>query len=153
MHGVESSTKMMADIVHLGMAVVAAGDAVIGTGGHDLVEFDLAVLPTLLGMPGLQEPTATTTAVIVRFVRCHFNDVFLADHRFDDIAQVVCDRVAKALADDLAGILDREGDAKFFVPVGIDLQAPFPYPFSVILIDRRYFKVVLDVELFQPGPD
>ena len=45
MNGAEFSTEMMTDIVDLSMAVVAAGNTVVGTGGHDLVEFDLAVRP------------------------------------------------------------------------------------------------------------
>lgn len=45
MNGAERSAEMMTDIVHLGMAVVAAGDTIVGTGGYDLIKFDLAVGP------------------------------------------------------------------------------------------------------------
>lgn len=153
MHCVVGAAKMMSDIVHLGMTVVAAGYTVIGPGGHDLVELDPAVLAAFLGVSRLQESPAAAAAVIVRFVRRHFNDVFFADHRFDDKPEIIGNCIAIALPDDLAGVLDGEGDAQFLIPVGIDLQASFPDPFGIVLIDGSYFKVVLDVELFQSGPD
>jgi hypothetical protein len=153
MYGIVGAAEMMTDIVHLGMTVVAAGYTVIGTGGHDLVEFDLAVLAAFLGVSRLQESPAAAAAVIVRFVRRHFNNVLLADHRFDDKPEIIGNRVAITFTDDLAGILDGEGDAEFLIPVGIDLQASFPDPFGIVLIDGSNFKVVLDVELFQSGPD
>jgi hypothetical protein len=36
-------------VVDLGMAVVAGGDAVLGPGGQDLVGLEFAVVPTLIG--------------------------------------------------------------------------------------------------------
>ena len=61
MHGLIISVKMVPDIVHLGMAVVAAGDAVVGAGCRDLVELDLAVGPPLLREARLEEAAATTS--------------------------------------------------------------------------------------------
>lgn len=147
------AAEMMADIMYLGMTVVTAGNAVIGPGLDDLVELDLAVGPPLLGIARLQEAAATATAVVVRLVRRHLDDVFLADYRFDDKAEIIGNRIAKALADNLAGILDGEGDAKIFIPVGVNFQPPLANPLGVILVDGSNFEVVLDIEFFQSGPD
>lgn len=129
------AAEMMADIMHLGMAVMTAGNAVIGPGLDDLVELDLAVGSPLLGIARLQEAAATTAAIVVRFVRRHLDDVLFTNHRFDDEAEIIGNRIAKALADDLAGILDGESDAEIFIPVGIDLQPPLTNPFGVILVN------------------
>ena len=111
MHGIVRAAKMMANIVDLGMTVVAASDTVIGTGGQDLVEFNLAVFPAFFGVPRLQESAAATAAVIIRLVWRHFDDIFFADHCFDDKTKIIGHRIAKALADNLTGILDGEGDS------------------------------------------
>ena len=153
MHGVVRPAEMMADVVDLGMAVMAAGDAVIGAGFHDLLEFDLAVFSAGLGKARLQEPAAAAAAVVVGFIRGHLYDVFLTDHRFDDKAQIVGDGIAKGFADNLAGILDGEFDLQILVPVGVDLQPPFPDPLGIVRIDGSYFKLVLDSEFFQSSPD
>jgi hypothetical protein len=153
MDGLVGAAEVVPYIMHLSMAVVAAGDTVIGPGGDDLIELDLAVSPPFFGETGLQEAAAAAAAVIVRLVRRHLDDVFLADHRFDDKAEVIGHRVAETLTDDLAGVLDGEGDAEIAVPVGVDLQASFTDPFCIVLIDGSYFEVVLDVKLFQSGPD
>jgi len=64
-HGSIMCSIVMTDIVDLGMAVVAASDAVIGPGFHDLVEFNLTVGTPFIGETRLQEATATATAVVV----------------------------------------------------------------------------------------
>ncbi len=115
------SMKMMADIMYLGMTVVTAGYAIIGAGGNNLVKFQFAVGPAFFRISCLKKAAATAATIIVRFVRGHFDDVFLADHRFDDIAQIIGNGVAKTLAHDLAGILDGEFDFQVLVPVGVDL--------------------------------
>ena len=144
---------MMPDIMDLGMAVMATGNAVIGAGGDNLVKFDLAIGSTFLGISRLQETTATAAAVIVRFIRRHFDDIFFADHRLDNKAQIVGDRIAEAFANNLTRILDGEFDFQIFVPLGTDLQTPFTDPFGIILIDGCYFKVMINIEFFQSGPD
>jgi hypothetical protein len=135
MDGIVLAAEMVADVMDLGVAVVAAGDAVVGAGGHDLVELELAVGPPLLGVAGLEEAAAAAATVVVRLVRRHLDDILLADDRFYDEAEVIGDGVAEALADDLAGILDRELDTQLLVPVGVDLQAPLADPPGVVLID------------------
>jgi hypothetical protein len=49
--------------------------------------------------------------------------------------------------------LNREFNLQILVPVGIDLQSSFADPFRIVLINGGYFKVVIDVEFFQSGPD
>ena len=71
----------------------------------------------------------------------------------DHEAQVLGNRIAEALADDLAGVLDREFDFQVLVPVGVDLEFAFTDPLGVILVNIFDFKVVLEVEFFQSGPD
>lgn len=153
MYGFVGSMKMVPDIMNLGVAVMATGNTIIGSGGDNLVKFHLAVGPALFREPGLQKAATATAAIVIRFVRGHFDDVFLTDHRFDDIAQIIGNGVAKAFADDLAGILNREFYLQILVPVGIDLQSSFTDPFRIVLINRGYFKVVIDIEFFQSGPD
>jgi hypothetical protein len=147
------SMKMVPDIMDLGVAVMATGNAIVGAGGDDLIKFHLTIGPALFREPGLQKAATTTAAIVIRFVRGHFDDVFLADHRFDNIAQIIGDGVAKAFADDLARVLNGEFYFQILVPVGIDLQTPFADPFRIVLINGSYFKVVIDVEFFQSGPD
>ncbi len=137
----------------LGMAVMATCNTVIGAGGDDLVKFDLAIGSTLFGKSRLQETTAATTAVIVRFIRRHFDDIFFADHRFNNIAQIIGDRIAETFANNLARVLDGKFDFQIFIPLGTDLQPPFTDPFRIILINGCYFKVMIDIEFFQSGPD
>ncbi|KJR97895.1 MAG: hypothetical protein VR65_23060 [Desulfobulbaceae bacterium BRH_c16a] len=153
MNGAERSAEMMTDIMHLGMAVMAAGNAVIGAGGHDLVEFDLAVVPAGFSETGLQEAAATTATVVVRLVRRHLDNVFRTDHRLNDKAQIVGNDIAEAFSDDLAGVLYSECDFALLVPVGADFKPSFPDPFGVVTIDGSNFKFVVDIEFFQSGPD
>lgn len=120
-NGLIRSMEMVSDIMNLGMAVMAAGNTVVGPGGNNLVKFQFAVGPAFFRISCLEKSAATTATIIVRFVRGHFDDVFLADHRFDNIAQIIGNRVAKTLAHNLAGILDGEFNLQIFVPVGVDL--------------------------------
>jgi hypothetical protein len=83
----------------------------------------------------------------------HVDKVFFTHHGFDYITQIVGNRVAEALAYDLAGVLNREFDLQVFVPVGIDLQFAFADPTGIIFINAFDFKIVFEVEFFQSGPD
>ncbi len=112
---------VMPNIMDLGVTVMATGNTVIGTGGSNLVKFHLTVSPAFLGISCLQKATATATAIIIGSVRRHLYDVFFANHRFDNETQIIGNRLAKTLADDLAGILDGKLYLKIFIPVGIDL--------------------------------
>jgi hypothetical protein len=125
---------MVANIMDLGMAVMAAGNTIIGPGSDDLVEFYLAISAALFGKSRLQESTAAATAIIIRFIRGHFDDIFFPHHRFNNKPQIVGDWVTKTLSDNLAGILDGEFYLAILVPVGIDLQSPFTNPFCIVLI-------------------
>ena len=153
MDGVVFRPEMMADIMNLGMAVMAAGDAVIGAGFNNLVELFLAVGPSGFSKARLEETTTTTAAVVIGAVRGHFNDVFGPDDRPHDIAQVLGDLLAIAFADDLAGILDGKFDLQVLVPIGTDLETTFANPLGVILVDGSNFKIVFDTEFFQSSPD
>jgi hypothetical protein len=144
---------MLAQLVNLGMAVMAGGDTVIRLGRLNLAVLDLAVLEALLLEPGLQEATAAAAAEIVGAVGLHVDEIFLADHRFYNETQVLGNRITVALADDLAGILNREFDFQVLVPVGIDFEFSFTNPFGIIFVNAFNFKVVLEVEFFQSGPD
>ena len=50
-NGTVATTKMMADIVNLGMAVVATCDTIISSGFYNLVEFNFAVGSAFFGEP------------------------------------------------------------------------------------------------------
>ena len=147
------SAVVFAQFMDLCVAVVAGGNTVIRFGCLNLVVLDLTVFKPFFLEPGLQETAAATAAEVVRPVGVHGDKVFFTDHGFDHEAQVFGNRVPVALANDLAGILDREFDLQVLVPVGIDLQFAFTNPFCIILIDTFDFKVVCDVEFFQSGPD
>ncbi len=71
----------------------------------------------------------------------------------NDVAQVVGNDVPFTLANNLAGILNRELDFSIFVPGGTDFESSFPDPFGIIGIDGRYFEFMINVEFFQSGPD
>jgi hypothetical protein len=139
----------------LGMAVMAASDAIVSAGGFDLLILEFAVLEALILKTGLEKPAATAAAAaeIVGAVGLHVDEIFLADHRFYNETQVLGNRITVALADDLAGILNREFDFQVLVPVGIDFEFSFTNPFGIIFVNAFNFKVVLEVEFFQSGPD
>ncbi|GAB6113265.1 hypothetical protein JCM14713_30230 [Desulfomicrobium salsuginis] len=101
----------------------------------------------------MQEPAAPAAAVVVGAIGNHVDEVLLADHGFDDKAQVLGDGVPVALANDLAGVLNREFYAQLPVPVGVDLELPLPDPFGVVFIDVLDFETVLYAEFVQSGPD
>ena len=153
MHSVVFAAEVMTDVMDLGMAVMAAGDAVIGAGAYDLVKLGFAVGAARFCETGLQETAAAAAAVVVRFVRRHLDDVFRADYRLNDEAQVIGNRIAKTLADNLAWVLDRELDLAIFVPIRVDLQLALANPLGVVRIDGSNFKFVLDTEFVQSRPD
>ena len=144
---------MLAELVNLGMAVVAAGDAVVGAGSLDLLVLEHTVFQALLLESRLEKSAAAAATEIVGPVGLHVDKILLADHGFDHEAQVFSNGIPVAFAHDLAGILDREFDFQVLVPVGVDLEFALTYPFGIILINILDFKVVLEVEFFQSGPD
>jgi len=153
MYGIVGCSMMMSQVMDLGVTVMAAGDAVICTGCDNLVVFQLAIIPPGISEPGLEEPAAATTAIVVRSIRRHLDDIFRTNHRFDDKAQIICHRISIAFPDDLTGVLNGKGNSALFIPVGVYLQPAFANPLCVVLIDRGNFKVMVYVEFFQSGPD
>ncbi len=125
---------MMANIVNLSMTVVTTGNTIIRTGLHYLIKFELAVGPPFLLKAGLEKSAAAAAAIIVRSIGGHLNDVFFADNLFHDITQIFGNGFTIAFPDNLAGILDGEFDLPLLIPVGVDLQAPLPDPFRIVLI-------------------
>jgi hypothetical protein len=144
---------MLAQFVNLGVAVVAAGDAVVGAGGLDLTIFDLAILEALFFETGLEEAAATAAAEVVGAVGLHVDEILFTHNGSDDVPQILGNGVAVAFAHDLAGILYRKLDFKVLVPVRVDLQFTLTNPFGIVLIYVFDFKIVFEVEFFQSGPD
>jgi hypothetical protein len=135
MYGVVGAAEVMGDIMNLGMAVVAAGNAVVCTGLHNLVELYLAVGPPRFGKTGLKKAAAAAATEVVRLVRGHLDDVLFADYRSDDKTQIIGDDVAEAFPDNLAGVLDSELDFSLAVPLRADFQPSLADPFGVVGVD------------------
>ncbi len=148
-----SAAVMLAQFMNLGMAVMTGGNAVIGTGGFDLLVFDATVFQSLLFETGLQKAAAAAAAEIVGFIGGHIHKVFFPHNRFDHISQIIGNGVAVAFSDNLTGILDREFDLAIFVPVGVDLEFALANPLGIILVNALYFNFMFDVEFFQSCQD
>jgi len=147
------ATKMLPDIMNLGMAVVAGRDAIMGTGCHDLFEFQPAVRTSGFGKAGLQETAAAPTAIVVGPVGKHVDEILFSHNGFDNKPQVLRHRITKAFSNQLAGVLNCELDFQVLVPVGIDLQFSFPYPLGITLNNAFDFKIMRNIEFFQSRPD
>ena len=144
---------MFAELMNLGMTVMAAGNTVIRTRCLDLVIFQLAVSQALFLEPGLQKSAAAAAAVVVGSVGLHVDKVFLAHNCLDHITQIFGNGIAETFSNNLARILNRKLDFQILVPVGIDFQFPLTDPFGIIFINVLDFKIVFDIEFFQSGPD
>ena len=153
MYNLIVTAKVMGKFMYLGMTVVTSGNAIGRTTLLDLLILQPTELQTLLFHAGLQKTAAAAATVIVGSVGNHINKIFFTDHRFDNIAQVFGNGVAKRLAYDLTGVLDGKFNLEVLVPVGIDLEPSLPNPFGIVFIDVFDDKVVLDVELFQSCQD
>ena len=153
MHDTVLGTVMFAELMDLGMAVVACGNTVFRSGGLNLVVFDFAVFEAFFLVPGLQESAPAAAAEIVGAVGNHIDEIFFSNHRPDHIAKIFGHGIAKALSNDLAGILYGKLDFQVLVPVGIHLELAFADPLGIVFIDAFDFKIVFDVEFFQSGPD
>ena len=101
----------------------------------------------------MQESATATTTIVIRLVGIHLNEVFLAHNSLDDIPQVIGNRIAVSLANQLTGILNRKLDLSLFIPIGTDLQLTLAKPLGVKLNDALDFKVVLNLEFFESDPD
>jgi hypothetical protein len=153
MNGLPCMIVYVAQIMNLGMAVVARRNAVTRLCCQNLVCFEFAVAATRFRISGLKKSAAAAATVVVRPVRIHFDEVFFTHHRFHGISQIFGHRIPKGFADQLAGILNRKFNFKILVPVGIDLEFAFSDPLGIILNDAPDLKIVIDVEFFQSGPD
>jgi len=85
---------MITQLMNLGVAIVAAGNAIIGPGGLDLFIFYFPVCQALLLETGLQKTAAAATAIIVGPVGLHVDEVFFTYHGFNNKAQIFSDRIA-----------------------------------------------------------
>ena len=153
MHHTVLRAIVFAQFVNLGVAVVAAGDAVVGAGGLDLLVFKPAVFQTLLLESGLQKTAAAAAAVIVGSVGLHVDKIFFPYNRLDHKTQVFCDGIAVTFTNDLARILNGEFDLQVLVPVAVDLEFALADPLGVVFVDVFDDEVVFDVELFQSCQD
>ena len=147
------SAVVLGQFVDLGVAVVAGRDGVGGAGGLDLLVLQPAVGPAGVVASRLQEAAAAAAAEVVGLVGRHVDEVLLAHDGLDHVAQVVGHGVSEALTYQLAGVLNGEFDLEILVPVGAHREFSFPDPLRVVLDDALDFKLVLDVEFFQSGPD
>ena len=144
---------MLAQIMNLGMAVVARRNTVRGAGGHNLVEFYFTEGVALFGEPVLQKAPAPAAAIVIGAVGGHVDKVFFAHHGSDHIAHIFGHRIAEALTNQLARILAGKLDLAVLVPLGADLQFALPNPFGIKCDDAFDFKIVLDIEFLQSDPD
>ncbi len=101
----------------------------------------------------MEETTPATATIIVRFIRLHVDEIFLAHYGLHNKPKIIGYGIAEALANDLAGVLDGEFDTQVLVPVGVDFQFSFTDPFCVIFIDVLDLEVMLEIEFCQSGPD
>jgi hypothetical protein len=146
-------TVMLAELMNLGVAVMAAGDTIIRPGFLNLFILQLAELQTLLLETGLEETAAAAATIIVRPVGLHINKIFFPNNGLDHEAQILGNRIPIALAHDLTGVLHRKLNFQILVPVGIDLELSLADPFGIVFIDVLDDKIVLDVEFFQSCQD
>ncbi len=140
---------MLTELMNLSVAVMTSSNAVVRAGRLDLLIFQFSILQTLFLESGLQKTAATAATVVVGSVGLHVDEIFFTHNRLDHKTQIFGNRIAIALTDNLAWVLNRKLDFEIFVPVGADLQLAFTDPFGIIFIDVFNFKIVLNVEFFQ----
>ena len=129
------SFVMFTELMNLRMTVMAGGNAVISTGGPDLLIFHLPVSQTFVFEARLEKPTAAAATVVVGTVGLHVNEVLFTNNGFHNKTQVVCNGIAIAFSDNLAGILYREFNFQVFVPVGAGFKPTFTDPFCIIFVN------------------
>ena len=151
-HGIAAAV-VLAELVDLGVAVVASGDAVVGAGGLDLLVLQTAVFQTLLLESALEKTAAPAAAEVVGAVGSHVDEVLFAHDGFDHETQILGDGVAVAFAHDLTGVLNGEFELQVLVPVAGDLESALSDPLGVVFVDVLDLEVVVEVEFLQSGPD
>ena len=108
MSGMVFPAIMFMQIVDLCVAVMARRNTVISLCSHYLLKFAFAVIASGFGKSRLKESSSSATAVVVGLVGSHLYKIFLAHNCFNNIAKVVCHRVAQTLANQLAWVLNRK---------------------------------------------
>ena len=108
---------MLTQFMDLGMAVVAACNAVVSPCGFNLCVLDLTVFKSLIFKSGLKKTAATAAAIIIGSVRLHIHKIFFSDNGFDNKPQIFGYGITIAFSDDLAGILYCEFYFQVFIPV------------------------------------
>jgi len=83
----------------------------------------------------------------------HVDEILFSNTGFKSKSKVIGDFVSIAFSDDLTGVLHGELYFQVLVPVGTGFEFSFPDPFGIILVNVLYLKIMVDVELFQSGPD
>lgn len=144
---------MFAEFMDLRMAVVAPGNAIMGARRFDLIVFQAPIFQTGFFITGLEKTATAAATVIIGAVRDHIDKIFFSDNGLHDKTKVFRNRIAIALANDLAGILNRKFYFQILIPVGIDIQFSFTNPFGVVFIDVFNFKLMRDIEFFQSCQD
>jgi hypothetical protein len=144
---------VLAEFMNLGMAVVAAGNTVAGTGRLDLVVFQAAEFQTSLLQARLQKPPAAAAAVIIGPVRVHLDKIFFSDNSFYDIPQIFGNWIAKSFANNLTWILNGKLYFQIFIPVGVNVQLALTDPLGIVFVNVFNFKIVGDIEFFQSCQD
>jgi hypothetical protein len=152
-NGLPGVIPLIGKIVDLGVAIVARSNAVVCLGGQDLIGLTLAVGPSLFVIPRLEETAAAAATEIVGAVGRHVNEILFTHNGSDNKPQIFGNGIPKTLANNLAGILNRELNFAILIPVGIDLESSFTNPLGVIFINIFDFKFMVDVEFIQSGPD
>ena len=153
MQGMVTASKMLSQIMYLCMTIVARGDSILSSSLLNLVELYPAIFTTLIGKSRLQKTTTAAATIVVGLIGCHIYEVFFTDHLFNHVAQVIGYGVPEGLSNQLTGILHSEGHLQLFVPIRTYREFPFSNPFSVILNNTGYLKLVWNIEFFQSGPD
>ncbi len=104
-------------------------------------------------MACLQEPASASAAKIIGLFGPGVNEVFFTNTGLEDIAHVICNRIAKGLADQVAWILNGELYFQVLVPVGRNLYFAFVEPPGVETQDGFNLEIVRNLEFFQSEPD
>ena len=146
-------TVMLAQLVDLGVAIMACSYAVVCLGRLDLLIFYASIFQTGLLEAGLKESTAPATAEVIRAIGLHIDEILFPHHRPDHIAKILGDGIPIAFPNNLARVLNGKLDLEFFVPIRAHLELALADPLGVIFINAFDFKLMRDIELFQSCQD
>ena len=103
--------------MNLGMAVVTGGSNINRAGSHDLLMLESAIIKTGIFVAVLEKSAAAATAVVIRSVRNHIDNVFFTHYGFDDKAELFGQRVTETFPHMITGVLYGKLHFQIFVPV------------------------------------